>query len=88
MSTDHSFILKLSCADRPGIVHAVSGFLFERGSNILDSAQFGDSHTGEFFMRVHFQQVGGDPGLEALRTVVQHARGTASACAGSCTTRR
>jgi formyltetrahydrofolate deformylase len=45
----------------------VSGFLFERGSNILDSAQFGDSRTGEFFMRVHFQQVGGDPGLEALR---------------------
>ncbi|HVE08830.1 MAG TPA: formyltetrahydrofolate deformylase, partial [Paraburkholderia sp.] len=68
MSTDHSFILKLSCADRPGIVHAVSGFLFERGSNILDSAQFGDSHTGEFFMRVHFQQVGGDPGLDALRS--------------------
>jgi formyltetrahydrofolate deformylase len=67
MSTDHSFILKLSCADRPGIVHAVSGFLFERGSNILDSAQFGDSHTGEFFMRVHFQQVGGDPGLAGLR---------------------
>src|SRR6201747_1388924 len=68
MSTEHSFILKLSCPDRPGIVHAVSGFLFELGSNILDSAQFGDSHTGEFFMRVHFQQVGGDPGLVALRT--------------------
>ncbi|MFC5429565.1 formyltetrahydrofolate deformylase [Paraburkholderia denitrificans] len=67
MSTDHSFILKLSCADRPGIVHAVSGFLFERGSNILDSAQFGDSHTGEFFMRVHFEQVGGDAGLDGLR---------------------
>ena len=68
MSTEHSFILKLSCPDRPGIVHAVSGFLFDLGSNILDSAQFGDSHTGEFFMRVHFQQVGGDPGLNALRT--------------------
>jgi formyltetrahydrofolate deformylase len=67
MSTEHSFILKLSCPDRPGIVHAVSGFLFELGSNILDSAQFGDSHTGEFFMRVHFQQVGGDPGVDALR---------------------
>ena len=67
MSTEHSFILKLSCPDRPGIVHAVSGFLFDLGSNILDSAQFGDSHTGEFFMRVHFQQVGGDPGLNALR---------------------
>lgn len=68
MATEHSFILKLACADRPGIVHAVSGFLFERGSNILDSAQFGDSRTGEFFMRVHFQQVGGAPGLNALRT--------------------
>ncbi|MBV8260512.1 MAG: formyltetrahydrofolate deformylase, partial [Paraburkholderia sp.] len=71
MSTDHSFILRLSCADRPGIVHAVSGFLFERGSNILDSAQFGDSHTGEFFMRVHFQQVGGDPGLDGLRAAFE-----------------
>ena len=87
MSTEHSFILKLSCADRPGIVHAVSGFLFERGSNILDSAQFGDSRTGEFFMRVHFQQVGGDPGLDALRDGVRDARRRSSACAGSCTTR-
>jgi formyltetrahydrofolate deformylase len=68
MSTEHSFYLKLSCPDRPGIVHAVSGFLFNRGANILDSAQFGDSRTGEFFMRVHFQQVGGDPGIDALRT--------------------
>ena len=79
MSTEHSFILKLSCPDRPGIVHAVSGFLFERGGNILDSAQFGDSHTGEFFMRVHFQQVGGDPGLDALRasaTGMRRAPGT------------
>ncbi|AOI71520.1 formyltetrahydrofolate deformylase [Burkholderia ubonensis] len=58
MSADHSFILKLSCPDRHGIVHAVSGFLFERGSNIIDSAQFGDSRTGEFFMRVHFDQNG------------------------------
>ncbi|KVE38806.1 formyltetrahydrofolate deformylase [Burkholderia sp. TSV86] len=66
MSTDHSFILKLSCPDRHGIVHAVSGFLFERGSNILDSAQFGDSHTGEFFMRVHFDQADGGSAAAAL----------------------
>ncbi|AOK31128.1 formyltetrahydrofolate deformylase [Burkholderia singularis] len=66
MSTDHSFILKLSCPDRHGIVHAVSGFLFERGSNILDSAQFGDSHTGEFFMRVHFDRADGGSAAAAL----------------------
>ncbi|EKS9795321.1 MULTISPECIES: formyltetrahydrofolate deformylase [Burkholderia] len=59
MPTDHSFILKLSCPDRHGIVHAVTGFLFERSNNILDSAQFGDSRTSEFFMRVHFVQDGG-----------------------------
>jgi formyltetrahydrofolate deformylase len=58
MPTEHSYILKLSCPDRPGIVHAVSGFLYERGSNILDSAQFGDPYRGEFFMRVHFQHAG------------------------------
>ena len=67
MSTDHSFnILKLACPDRPGIVHAVSGFLLEHGGNILDSAQFGDSHTGEFFMRVHFRRLGGGSGGETL----------------------
>ena len=60
MSTRHDFILTLACPDRPGIVHAVTGFLYERSANILDSAQFGDAHTGEFFMRVHFQQIGTD----------------------------
>ncbi len=70
MPADHSFILKLSCPDRRGIVHAVSGFLLERGSNILDSAQFGDSRTGEFFMRVHFEPAGAcgaGAALDALR---------------------
>ncbi|WP_269508222.1 formyltetrahydrofolate deformylase [Burkholderia sp. IMCC1007] len=70
MPTDHSFILKLSCPDRHGIVHAVSGFLFERSNNILDSAQFGDSRTGEFFMRVHFEQDGGgEDAASALDTL-------------------
>ncbi len=66
MSARHDFILTLACPDRPGIVHAVSGFLYERSANILDSAQFGDSHTGEFFMRVHFQQIGSDSPRDAL----------------------
>ena len=57
-----TYILTLSCPDRPGIVHAVSGFLFERGGNILEAAQFSDDKrdetaldaTGLFFMRVSF----------------------------------
>src|SRR5215218_9332167 len=49
-----AYILNLSCNDRPGIVHAVSGFLLERGGNIEEAAQYNDHDTGLFFMRVQF----------------------------------
>jgi len=47
--------LVVVCPDRPGIVAAVSGFLFERGANITDSAQHStDPDDGTFFMRMEF----------------------------------
>ncbi|MDQ1656942.1 MAG: formyltetrahydrofolate deformylase, partial [Cryptosporangiaceae bacterium] len=49
------FVVTLSCADRPGIVAAVSSLLAEAGCNILDSQQFGDPHSARFFMRVHVE---------------------------------
>ena len=49
-----TYILTLSCPDRAGIVHAVSGFLFERAGNIEEAKQFNDAGTGLFFMRVQF----------------------------------
>ncbi|MDN3920684.1 formyltetrahydrofolate deformylase [Roseateles violae] len=52
------FILKLSCPDRPGIVHAVTGFLLEQGGNILTSAQHGDADHRRFFMRIEFEAAG------------------------------
>jgi formyltetrahydrofolate deformylase len=52
------FVLILSCPDRPGIVHAVSGFLVQHGGNILESQQFGDQLSGEFFMRIDFEVPG------------------------------
>ena len=54
MSNQPEFVLTLSCPDTTGIVFHVTGFLFERECNIIDSAQFGDGSTGLFFMRVHF----------------------------------
>lgn len=48
------FVLALSCPDRPGIVAAVSTFLFDSGQNILDAQQYNDVETGQFFMRVVF----------------------------------
>ena len=49
-----AYVLTLSCPDRRGIVHAVSGFLLEQGGNIEEAAQFNDHATGLFFMRVRF----------------------------------
>ena len=49
-----TYILTLTCPDRRGIVHAVSGFLFDRGGNIDEAAQYNDHDTGLFFMRVSF----------------------------------
>lgn len=48
------YFLTLSCPDRRGIVHSISGFLAEHGCNIIDSAQFGEAQSQRFFMRVHF----------------------------------
>ena len=52
--TNHVYILTLSCPDRLGLVHSVSGFLLERGGNIEEAAQYNDHDTGLFFMRVRF----------------------------------
>ena len=47
--------LLVSCADRPGIVAAVSQFLFDYGANIVRSDQYStDPEGGIFFMRVEF----------------------------------
>ncbi|TAG27787.1 MAG: formyltetrahydrofolate deformylase [Burkholderiales bacterium] len=59
-----TYILTLTCPDRMGIVHAVSGFLLDHGGNIEEAAQYNDHDTGLFFMRVSFAC--GQP-QEALR---------------------
>lgn len=48
------YILTLSCKDTRGIVAAVSGFLAENLGFIIESAQFGDASTGQFFLRIEF----------------------------------
>jgi formyltetrahydrofolate deformylase len=54
----NSFILALSCPDKPGIVARVSVHLFERGCNILDAQQYDDEDAKRFFMRVVFDPAG------------------------------
>jgi formyltetrahydrofolate deformylase len=66
MSTQQ-FVLTLSCPDRPGIVSAVSTFLFANGQNILDAQQYSDIETGQFFMRVMFDSPGTPADLATLQ---------------------
>ena len=46
------FIVTLSCVDRPGIVHAVSGGLLGAGCNITESQQYESPDSNTFFMRI------------------------------------
>lgn len=47
--------LLIDCADQPGIVAAVSSFLFERGANIVSSDQYSsDPIGGRFYLRTEF----------------------------------
>jgi formyltetrahydrofolate deformylase len=47
--------LLVACPDRPGIVAAVSRYLFERGANIIESDQYStDPVGGTFFLRTVF----------------------------------
>ena len=47
--------LLVSCPDRPGIVAAISRFLFEAGANIVHSDQHSsDPQGGAFFLRMEF----------------------------------
>jgi formyltetrahydrofolate deformylase len=52
-----SYVLTLNCANRPGIVAAVAGALFEAGGDIREAQQFDDTATNRFFMRVVFDMV-------------------------------
>src|SRR5471030_1009728 len=58
MAAEGTIRLLVSCGDRPGIVAAVSSFLFERGANIVDAEQH--STVDRFFLRIEAELVAGD----------------------------
>jgi formyltetrahydrofolate deformylase len=65
--TARECVLTLICDDRPGIVHAVSGFLVRHAANITESQQFHATLEDRFFMRVRFEGTEGLLDPELLR---------------------
>ncbi|HYJ55496.1 MAG TPA: formyltetrahydrofolate deformylase [Mycobacterium sp.] len=49
-----NFTLTLSCPQRPGIVHAVSAFLFGWNCDIAEHQQFDETRSQAFFLRTKF----------------------------------
>jgi formyltetrahydrofolate deformylase len=49
------WVLTFVCADKPGIVHAVSGAIVAANGNITESNQFSSHDTGRFFMRLQVE---------------------------------
>ncbi|GHH99195.1 formyltetrahydrofolate deformylase [Neobacillus kokaensis] len=48
--------LLVSCPDQPGIVSAISQFLFSHNANIIESSQYSTNpEGGEFFIRIEFE---------------------------------
>ena len=62
-----SFILTLSCPNRPGIVAAVATAIQQEGGDIREAQQYDDAATGRFFMRVVFALTAGGGDLPALQ---------------------
>jgi formyltetrahydrofolate deformylase len=68
VSSDRLAVLLIRCPDRPGIVAAISTFLFRHGANITDLDQHStDDEPGTYFMRLELQMARLDLPLEALR---------------------
>ncbi len=49
-----NYYLTLTCPNRPGIVAAVSTYIYQAGGDIEEAQQFDDKDSKRFFMRVSF----------------------------------
>ena len=52
--TIENYYLTLTCPNKPGIVAAVSTYIFQTGGDIEEAQQFDDKASKRFFMRVSF----------------------------------
>ncbi|MCL6627904.1 MAG: formyltetrahydrofolate deformylase [Alicyclobacillus shizuokensis] len=68
--------LRVVCPDQPGIVAAVSQFLFSQGANIVQSDQYSTHpEAGRFFLRVEFDMPGIAADLAGFRTAFAEVAG-------------
>ncbi len=55
MPDNRHWVLSVTCADRPGIVHAITGAIVAASGNITELKQFSSEDTGRFFTRIQIE---------------------------------
>lgn len=63
-------VLLVECADRRGLVHAVTGVLLQHGLNVVGNQEFVDRGAARFFMRTEFD---GEVVAEKLAAELRYA---------------
>lgn len=72
---EHRYVLTLDGAERPGLLHAVTGFLVENRADIREIKQFDDQLAGRYVCRVDFVvPADDDPGIGSLRDALDPLR--------------
>jgi formyltetrahydrofolate deformylase len=69
------FVLTVSCPDRRGIVHAVSGVMLDESLTIADSQQFADATSGAFHLRMHLVREGAPLPVRELQAAMDRIAG-------------
>jgi formyltetrahydrofolate deformylase len=47
-------VIKIACKDEKGLVHKITGVLFEKLLNVTSTNEFVDELSNRFFMRISF----------------------------------
>lgn len=63
-SNGDKYLLLITCSDRPGLIHDITGVLSGRGCNITSNGEFVDREAKRFFMRTEFTSRNNLTGLE------------------------
>jgi formyltetrahydrofolate deformylase len=69
------YVLTLACPERPGIVRAITGFLADRGFDIVEHQQFDDHMSGKLYLRTAFTPGDSEVSAEGLSTEFQEIAG-------------
>ena len=66
-----NYILLVDCSDEKGLIHKITGVLYENGLNIISNSEFVEEESDHFFMRSEFTgEVNGHIIINQLREVL------------------